>query len=65
MVAIAEYFWKMQRKTWYSILGVDDMPLSLKKLLLKSNKIAKFDTYIFNLSFFTMEHLVKECFHVL
>jgi hypothetical protein len=27
-------FWKMQRKTWYSILGVDTMPLSLKKLLL-------------------------------
>ena len=63
MVAIAEYFWKMQRKTWYSILGVDAMPLSLKKLLLKNNKIAKFDT--FNLSSFTMEHLVKECFHVL
>ena len=24
----------MQRKTWYSILGLDAMPLSLKKLLL-------------------------------
>ena len=24
----------MQRKTWYSILGVDAMPLSLKNLLL-------------------------------
>ena len=34
-VAIAEFFWKMQRKTWYSILGVDAMPLSLKNLLLK------------------------------
>ena len=33
-VAIAEFFWKMQRKTWYSILGVDAMPLSLKNLLL-------------------------------
>ena len=22
-VVIAEFFWKMQRKTWYSILGVD------------------------------------------
>ena len=25
----------MQRKTWYSILGVDPMPLSLKNLLYK------------------------------
>ena len=33
-IAIAEFFWKMQRKTWYSILGVDAMPLSLKNLLL-------------------------------
>ena len=33
-VAIAELFWKMQRKTWYSILGLDTMPLSLKNLLL-------------------------------
>ena len=33
-VAIAEFFWKMQRKTWYSIFGVDAMPLSLKNLLL-------------------------------
>ena len=35
-VAIAELFWKMQRKTWYSILRVDAMPLSLKNLLLKN-----------------------------
>ena len=34
-VAIAEFFWKMQRKTWYSILGLDTMPLSLKNLLLR------------------------------
>ena len=34
-VAIAEFFWKMQRKTWYSILRVDAMPLSLKNLLLR------------------------------
>ena len=33
-VAITEFFWKMQRKTWYSILRVDAMPLSLKNLLL-------------------------------
>ena len=33
--AIADFFWKMQRKTWYSILGLDaTMPLSLKNLLL-------------------------------
>ena len=30
-----EFLWKMQRKTWYSISGLDDMPLSLKNLLLK------------------------------
>ena len=34
-IAIADFFWKVQRKTWYSILGVDAMPLSLKNLLLK------------------------------
>ena len=33
-VAIAEFFWEMQRKTWYSILGLDAIPLSLKNLLL-------------------------------
>ena len=37
-VAIAEFFWKMQEKPGtYSILGMDAMPLSLKKLLLKNN----------------------------
>ena len=35
-VAIADLFWKMQRKSWYSILGVDAMPLSLKNLLLST-----------------------------
>jgi hypothetical protein len=34
-VAIADFFGKMQRKTWYSILGLDAMPLSLKNLLLR------------------------------
>ena len=34
-VAISEFFWKTQRKIWYSISGVDAMPLSLKNLLLK------------------------------
>ena len=38
-VATAEFFWKMQRKTWYSILGLDAMPLSLKNLLLKVSPI--------------------------
>ena len=28
---MAEFFWKMQRKPWYFIFGVDVMPLSLKK----------------------------------
>ena len=40
-VAIAEFFWKMQKKTWYSILRVDAMPLSLKNLLL-SNILPQF-----------------------
>ena len=31
---VVQFFWKMQRKIWYSILGVDAMPLSLKNLLL-------------------------------
>ena len=31
----------MQRKTWYSILGLDAMPLSLKKLLLIAHAKAK------------------------
>ena len=30
----SEFFWKMQRKIWYSILGLA-LPLSLKNLLLK------------------------------
>ena len=34
-VAIAYFFWKMQRKIWYSILGLDIMPLFLKNLLLR------------------------------
>ena len=34
--AIAKLLWKMQRKTWYSILGLDVMPLSLKNLLLRN-----------------------------
>ena len=36
-LAIAEFFWKMQRKAWYSILGLDVMPLSLKNLLINEN----------------------------
>ena len=36
--AIVDFFWKMQRKTWYSILGLDAMPFSLKNLLLKVRK---------------------------
>ena len=44
-VAIAEFFWKMQRKTWYSIFGVDAiMPLSLKNLLL-SNVVKNYVTW--------------------
>ena len=41
-VAIAVFFWKMQRKTWYPILGVDAMPLSLKSLLLRCCKVIFF-----------------------
>ena len=35
MNCTAEFFWKTQRKTWYSILGQDAIPLSLKNLLLR------------------------------
>ena len=42
-LAIAEFFWKMQRKTWYSIFGLDAMPLSLKNLLLMN-----YQTYFHN-----------------
>ena len=38
-VAIAKFVWKMQIKTWYSIFGLDNMPLSLKNLLLKSKQV--------------------------
>ena len=34
MAILGELFWKMHRKTLYSILGLDAMPLSLKNLLL-------------------------------
>jgi hypothetical protein len=51
-VAIAEFFWKMQRKTWYSFLGLDAMPLSLKKLLLKLDFISKpSKEFFFNFKF--------------
>ena len=33
-VALAEFFWILQSKNCYSILGLDTMPLSLKNLLL-------------------------------
>jgi hypothetical protein len=33
-VAMAEFFWKIQRIWWYSILGVEAMPFFLKNLLL-------------------------------
>ena len=32
-VAIDEFFWKIQRKTWYSILGLDAIAFSLNNLL--------------------------------
>ena len=31
---LSQFVWKMQRKTWYSVLRVDAIPLSLKNLLL-------------------------------
>jgi hypothetical protein len=39
-VAIAEFFWRMKRKTWYSILRVDVMPLFLKNLLLSKHEFS-------------------------
>ena len=35
----------MQRKTWYSIFGVDAMPLSLKNLLLNDSNWILFQTF--------------------
>jgi hypothetical protein len=34
----------MQRKTWYSILGVDAMPLSIKNLLLRKIYVVNLKT---------------------
>ena len=52
-VAIAEFFWKMQRKTWYSILGLDAKPLSTKFGMLiyycKINQRHKEGSLTFNL----------------
>ena len=39
-VAKAEFFWKMQRKNWYFIFGLDAMPLSLKNLLLRKGNVS-------------------------
>ena len=54
-VAIAEFFWKIQRKTWYSILGLDAMPISLKNLLLRlsiiNQKKTNLQTFDFKLKF--------------
>ena len=46
-VAIAEFFWKTQRKTWYFILGMDAMPFSLKDLLLMQDWVFRLG-YPFN-----------------
>ena len=44
---IAEFFWKMQKKNWYSILELDAMPLSRKNLLLsKSIIVNKFHSIL-------------------
>ena len=47
-VSIAEFFWKMQRKTWYSILGFDAMPLSLRNLLLNGLATVPWTAYMIN-----------------
>ena len=48
-VAIVGFFRKMQRKTWYSILGVDAMALTLKNLLLRVGFITGFTEFKFSL----------------
>ena len=59
-VAIAEFFCKMQRKTWYFILGVDAMPLSLKNLLLCKKKVGRFHHIFVAFSeYMNVMHLVK------
>ena len=53
-VAIANFFWKMQRKTWYFILGLDTITLSLKNLLLNNLGLKCFANLI-------VRHLLKFC----
>ena len=48
---IAEFFWKMQRKTWYSILGLDTMALSLL-LIMKHNMRIKGEIKYLSRTFF-------------
>ena len=45
-------FWKMQRKTWYYILRVDAMPLSLKNQLLKGRKTAIYQLQILGITLY-------------
>ena len=40
-VAIAEFFWKIQRKTWYSILGVEAMAFPVVEFSREGYKIRK------------------------
>ena len=62
--AIAEFFWKMQRKTWYSILGLDAMPLSLKNLLLRKNEWF-LSSNSWKMGFFERDKTVISAYHFL
>ena len=68
MWAIAKLFWKMQRKTCYSILGLNAMPLSLKNLLWKEslllfsvtcfyNVIRRYINYVFTNKIFSKKNM--------
>ena len=50
----------MQRKTWYSILGVDVMPLSLKNLLLRMLSLWRDRRLQSRLSLLAKEGFIKE-----
>ena len=63
-VAIAEFFWKMQRKTLYSILGLDAMPLSLKNLLLKRFAKCYFFFCLFQIDLDDISEAYEEMFSV-
>ena len=59
-VTINEFFWKMQRKTWYSILRMDAMPLSLENLLLSDFNLRE---HLWQMNCIHICYNAKECYY--